>query len=96
MPLGAAIFLGVILVGFTVLDIIVLVSLLIPGDERNQIIVWKASSFTLLGIVGWLLLDIIENFITSTSMTINPFIHLEVIAIVYFVSLMFYKRRLGG
>lgn len=96
MPLGAAIFLGIILVGFTALDIIVLVSLLIPGDERNQIIVWKASSFTLLGIVGWLLLDIIENFITSTSMTINPFIHLEVIAIVYFVSLMFYKRRLGG
>lgn len=38
------IFLGVILLVFTALDIFMLVSLLKPGDERNQIIVWKASS----------------------------------------------------
>lgn len=96
MPLGAQIFLGVILVGFTVLDIFLLVSLLRPGDERNQIIAWKASSFTLLGIVGWLILDIIESWITKSPMTINPFIHLEIIVIVYFVSLIYYRRKYGG
>ena len=48
MPVGAMIFLGVVLAVFTVLDIFMLVTLLKPGDERNQIIVWKASSFTLL------------------------------------------------
>ena len=47
MHIGATIFLGVILAVFAVLDGFMLVSLLKPGDERNQIIVWKASSFTL-------------------------------------------------
>ena len=52
MPVGAMIFLGIVLVVFSALDIIMLVSLSKPGDERNQIIVWKASSFTLLATVG--------------------------------------------
>lgn len=96
MQIGAMIFLGVILVVFTILDIFMLVSLLKPGDERNQIIVWKASSFTLLAMVGSSILDVIENFVRTQPMTQNPFIQLEVAAIVYFVSLMFYKRRHGG
>lgn len=81
---------------FAVLDIAMLVTLLRPGDERNQIIVWKASSFTLISVVGCLILDVIENFVRAQSMVINPFVHLEVIAIVYFVSLVYYKRKLGG
>lgn len=36
------IFILAVLLVFVVLDIIMLVSLLKPGDERNQIIVWKA------------------------------------------------------
>ena len=96
MPVGAMIFLGSILIGFTILDILMLVSLLKPGDERNQIIVWKASSFTLLSITGSLVLDIIESYVRAQSLTINPLIHLEVIAIVYFLSLMFFKKRHGG
>lgn len=96
MPVGAMIFLGVVLIGFSALDIILLVSLLRPGDERNQIIAWKASAFTLLATVGSLLLDVIETLITKQTTTINPFIHLELIAIIYFVSLMFYKKRHGG
>lgn len=96
MPVGATIFLGGVLIGFTALDIIMLISLLNPGDERNQIIVWKASAFTLLSIVGSLLLDVIENYIRTQPMTINPFLHLEVIAIVYFAALMFFKKRHGG
>ncbi|EGG83796.1 hypothetical protein HMPREF9477_00867 [Lachnospiraceae bacterium 2_1_46FAA] len=96
MPVGAMIFLGSILIGFTILDILMLVSLLKPGDERNQIIVWKASSFTLLSITGSLVLDIIESYVRAQPLTINPLIHLEVIAIVYFLSLMFFKKRHGG
>ena len=52
-----------------------------PGDERGQIIVWKASAFTLLGMVGALILEVIENFVRSQEMAINPFVQLEVIAI---------------
>lgn len=52
MPVGAGIFLGVVLVGFAALDIVMLVTLSMPGDERNQVIVWKASAFTLLATVG--------------------------------------------
>ena len=58
MHIGATIFLGVILAVFAVLDGFMLVSLLKPGDERNQIIVWKASSFTLLAVVGANILDV--------------------------------------
>lgn len=96
MPVGAMIFLGVILVAFTALDIFMVVSLLKPGDERNQIIVWKASSCTLLTMVGASILEVIENFVRAQPMTQNPFVYLEVTAIVYFVALMFYKRKHGG
>jgi hypothetical protein len=96
MPVGAIIFLAVVLVVFLVLDIIMLVSLLRPGDERNQIIAWKASSFTLLAMVGANILSVIENFVRAQPMTQNPFIQLEVAAIVYFIALMYYKRKHGG
>ena len=92
MPVGAGIFLGIVLFVFTSLDIFMLVSLLKPGDERNQVIVWKASSFTLLAMVGANILDVIENFVRAQPMSQNPFIQLEVAAIVYFVVLMFYKK----
>lgn len=86
----------VALVIFAVLDIAMLVTLLKPGDERNQIIVWKASSFTLISVVGCLILEVIENFVRAQPMTVNPFVQLEVAAIIYFVSLVYYKRKLGG
>ena len=96
MPVGAMIFLGVVLAVFTVLDIFMLVTLLKPGDERNQIIVWKASSFTLLGVVGANILTVIEKIVTAQPLTQNPLIQLEVFAIIYFISLMYYKRKHGG
>ena len=96
MPVGAMIFLGVVLAVFTVLDIFMLVTLLKPGDERNQIIVWKASSFSLLGVVGANILTVIEKFVTAQPLTQNPFVQLEVFAIMYFVSLMYYKRKHSG
>ena len=93
MPVGAMIFLGVVLAVFTVLDIFMLVTLLKPGDERNQIIVWKASSFTLLGVVGANILTVIEKFVTAQPLTQNTFVQLEVFSIMYFVSLMYYKIK---
>ena len=96
MPVGVMIFLGVVLVVFAVLDVYMLVSLLSPGDERNQIVVWKASSFTLLGVVGANILTVIEQFVTAQPLTQNPFVQLEVFAIIYFVSLMYYKKKHGG
>lgn len=96
MPVGAMIFLGLILTVFVALDIIMLVSLLKPGDERNQVIVWKASSFTLFGVCGALVLEIIENFVRSQPMTVNPFSQLEAAAIIYFVALMYYRKKHGA
>lgn len=96
MPIGAMIFLGIILLIFAVLDIFMLVSLLKPGDERNQIIIWKASSFTLSTVVGAMVLDVIENFVRAQNMNSNPLIQLEVAAIIYFIALMYYRKRYGG
>lgn len=96
MPIGAMIFLGVIFIVFIALDVIMLVSLSRPGDESNQIIVWKVSTFTLLGTAGAKMLDIIENLVRSQPMTANPFIELEVAAIIYFAALMYYRRKNGG
>ena len=96
MPTGAMIFLVIILFIFAALDIFMLISLSLPGDERGQIIVWKASSFTLLGMTGATILEVIENVVRAQTMTVNPFIQLEVAAIIYFCSLMYYKRKLGG
>lgn len=96
MPIGAMIFLGVILVIFAALDIMMVVSLAKPGDERNQIIVWKASSFTLLGMVGANLLNVVYSFVRAQPLMQNSLIQLETTAIMYFVILLYYKRRHGG
>lgn len=96
MPIGAMIFLGVILVIFAALDIMMVVSLAKPGDERNQVIVWKASSFTLLGMVGANLLNVVYSFVRAQPLMQNSLIQLETTAILYFVILLYYKRRHGG
>lgn len=85
-----------ILLAFAVLDIAMIISLIRPGDERGQIIVWKASAFTLLGMTGALIIEIIENLATGQEMTMNPFSHLTTMAIVYFGALLFFKKRHGG
>ena len=85
-----------ILLAFAVLDIAMIISLIRPGDERGQIIVWKASAFTLMGVTGALIIEIIENLATGQEMTMNPFSHLTTMAIVYFGALLFFKKRHGG
>ena len=62
---GVTIIFLVILAVFAILDIVMLVTLSLPGDERNQIIVWKASTFTLLTTVGGNVLDVIGNLVRA-------------------------------
>ena len=96
MPLGAMIFLFGVLGVFAAMDLVMLVTLLRPGDERGQVVVWKASAWTLLAVVGTLILDVIENFVRGEYMGVNPFILLEVTAIIYCVALVVFKKRHGG
>ncbi len=96
MPFAAMFFLGCVLLVFMVLDVIMLASLLKPGDERGQIIVWKAGSFTLLAMIGAKIIDVIENLVRAQPMTANPFIQLEIAAVIYFMALMYYRKRYSG
>ena len=96
MPLGAMLFLIGMLLLFAAVDLVMVVTLLRPGDERGQVVVWKASAWTLLAVVGTLILDVIENFVRGQYMSVNPFVLLEVTAIIYCVALVVIKKRHGG
>lgn len=78
------------------LDIAMVVSLLRPGDERRRLVVWKASTWTLMGLVGMLVIEIIKGFVTGSVDMINPFVHLTVAATLYFGFSLYFKRKLGG
>ena len=66
MSWGAvALFLSVLLI-FIGLDLYMLFTLLHPGDERGQLVVWKASAYTLLATSGAL------NASASTVSTSPP------------------------
>lgn len=93
MPAGALIFLVVLLI-FAGLDVFLVVTLFHPGDERGQLMVWKAGSHTLL--VMSLVLDVAHNMVTGQPEMVNPFTHLTITAIVYFCTLMYFRRKHGG
>ena len=86
---------GIFLLILIILDFAMIVSLLRTGDERRQLIVWKASAFTLLVVVGTLVLDVVESIVRVEAMLINPFIKLSVTAMVYLLTLLYYKKRYG-
>ena len=86
---------GLFLLALIVLDISMIVSLLKTGDERRQLIVWKASTFTLLVVVGTLVFDVVESMIKVEAMLINPFVKLSVTAMIYLLILLYYKRKYG-
>ena len=91
----ALVLFGIFLLILIILDIAMIVSLLRTGDERRQLIVWKASAFTLLVVVGTLVLDVVESIVRVEAMLINPFIKLSVTAMVYLLTLLYYKKRYG-
>ena len=86
---------GLFLLALIVLDISMIASLLKTGDERRQLIVWKASTFTLLVVVGTLVFDVVESMIKVEAMLINPFVKLSVTAMIYLLTLLYYKRKYG-
>ncbi len=86
---------AIFLLTLIVLDISMIVSLLRTGDERRQLIVWKASTYTLLVVVAGLVIDIVESLVRGEAMLINPFIKLSVTAMVYLLTLLYYKRKHG-
>ena len=87
---------GIFLLTLIGLDISMIVSLFRTGDERRQLIVWKASAFTLLVVVGTLVIDIVESIVKVEAMLINPFVKLSVTAMVYLLTLLYYKRKHGN
>lgn len=78
------------------LDLAMVVSMLRPGDERKQMIVWRTSASTLLVTVLMLVFNVVEALIKKEPTLVNPFIHLSVVAMVYFVTLLVEKKRYGG
>ena len=92
----ALVLFGIFLLILIILDIAMIVSLLRTGDERRQLIVWKASAFTLLVVVGTLVIDVVESVVRVEAMWINLFTKLSVTAMVYLLTLLHYKKRYGG
>ena len=87
---------GLFLLLSVVLDVFMIVSLVRPGDERRQLIVWKAGTWTLVGTAGGLVISIVECMVRNEAVSVNPFIVLSTAAILYFVILLIYKRKYGG
>lgn len=91
----ALVLFGIFLLILIILDVAMIVSLLRTGDERRQLIVWKASAFTLLVVVGTLVIDVVESIVRAEAMLINPFIKLSITAMVYLLTILYYKKRYG-
>lgn len=83
------------LLGLIALDVSMVVSLLKTNDERQKLIVWKTSTFTLLVVVLTLMYDIVASIIRVEAMEVNPFIKLSVTAMTYFAVLLYYKKKHG-
>lgn len=86
---------GLFLLGLIALDVSMVVSLLKTDDERQKLIVWKTSTFTLLVVVLTLMYDVIASIVRMEAMQVNPFVKLSVTAMTYFVVLLYYKRKHG-
>lgn len=90
------IFFGIFLLVMIVLDIALLVSLIRPGDERRQIIVWKSSTWALIGTTGGLMIGIVKSIILGHAMNVNPLVTITTAAIIYFICFLFYKKKYGA
>ena len=87
---------GIFLVEMICLDIGMIISLARGGVERGMIIVWKSSTYPLLGSAGALVINIIECLVRAQEMSVNPFTQLCTMAIIYFILILFFRRKYGG
>ena len=83
---------GIYLLVMILLDVYMIISLVKPGDERKQLMVWKASTWTLIGTAGALMSGIAKSIIKVQEMSVNPFTTLSTAATIYFISLLYYKK----
>ena len=85
----------VFLLVMVILNVSMIISLIKPGDERTQMIIWKASTWTLIATMGSLVFRVVESVIKVEKMSVNPFITLTSAAAIYFICLLYYRRKYG-
>ncbi len=78
-----------------ILNGVMLISLIQPGDERNQMIVWKTSTTTLLAMLGQQVYSLIKSITHAEAMNSNPMVTLCVMATMYFIFLLYYRKKYG-
>lgn len=83
------------IIGIIVLDLAMILSLVRSGDERRQLMVWKASTFTLCGAVGVMVINVFRQIFSPGEIS-EPFSQLGATAVIYFCCLFYYRRKLGG
>ncbi len=85
----------VFLLVMVILNVSMIISLIKPGDERRQMIIWKASTWSLIATMGSLVFRVVESVIKVEKMSVNPFITLTSAAAIYFICLLYYRRKYG-
>ena len=83
------------------LNVGMLISLGRQGDERRRMIVGRASANTFFVTVVYLCFRVGENLYRGMAQGLpaqglDPFITLSVLAMMYAVQLIYFKRRFGG
>lgn len=94
LELGLVLF-GVFLLIMVILIISMIISLIKPGDERRQMMIWKASTWTLIGTMGSLIFSVVESVIKVEKISVNPFVTLTSAAVIYFICLFYYRKKYG-
>lgn len=95
--------LGLILL---VVDVSVVISLFRKSDERREMIVWRASTYTFSIVIVMLVLDCVVTLFSAVfNVTIltsgldnhsSSFSTLTIISIIYFVTLKYNQRKCGN
>ena len=83
------------------LNVGMILSLGRQGDERRRMIVSRASANTFFITVAYLCFRVGENLYRGIAQGLpaqglDPFVTLSVLAILYAVQLLYFKRRFGG
>lgn len=97
---GTTVVIAILFAAFLVVCLVLILRmffyLLQLGDERRQAIVGKACTFSFSGTVGYLLFAILRSMFNQDSILINPLVTLIAAAVLFTISLGWYKRKLGG
>lgn len=86
-----------------VMDLSIVVSVLKKGDERRQMIVWKSSTYTFSVLIGMLIIECVTKLVVTGfdlasndfNSNTSPFSLLTILALIYFISLKYNKKKYG-